>query len=245
MIIRVFLIIPWKLGFAGPLTGPCCNKKDVGNLSYTLVSSEDTSIASTYGCKSNCVYEQDDLPGSKFCFAVGDLLTACKESPEENTSLFTESPEENTSLLTESPEGPCDNVPCSQGRILLHTEDNLNYYKIPYAEGTKLVARATASRCEEEGMKAVCPKPSGCYLNSDQCMVTPLADGQCEKYGFLDTLGQKICNTSHAPDCPALERLTVFRHGYPHGDAVIPANSDNYLHTEVNGGNPIIAGTEE
>ena len=131
------------------------------------------------------------------------------------------------------------------GRILLHTEDNLNYYKIPYAEGTKLVARATASRCEEEGMKAVCPKPSGCYLNSDQCMVTPLADGQCEKYGFLDTLGQKICNTSHAPDCPALESLTVFRHGYPHGDAVIPANSDNYLHTEVNGGNPIIAGTEE
>merc|ERR1719308_466724 len=103
MIILVFLIIPWKLGFAGPLTGPCCNKKDVGNLSYTLVSSEDTSIASTYGCKSNCVYEQDDLPGSKFCFAVGDLPTACKESPEENTALF-----------TESPEGPCGNVPCSE-----------------------------------------------------------------------------------------------------------------------------------
>merc|ERR1719244_1895184 len=164
MFIFMFLIIPWRLGFAGPLTGPCCNKKDVGNKSYTLVSSEDTSIASTYGCKSNCVYEQDDLPGSKFCFAVGDLPTACKESPEKNTSL-----------LTESPEGPCDNVPCSQDRILLHTEDNLSYYKIPYAEGTELAGRATASRCEEEGMKAVCPAPSGCSLNSVQCMVTPLA----------------------------------------------------------------------
>merc|ERR1719431_1079510 len=108
MFVLVFLIISWKLGFAGPLTGPCCDKKDVGNISYTLVSSEDTSIASTYGCKSNCVYEQDDLPGSKFCFAVGDLPTACKESPEENTSL-----------LTESPKGPCDNVPCSQDLLFL------------------------------------------------------------------------------------------------------------------------------
>merc|ERR1719233_1349511 len=89
MIILVFLIIPWKLGFAGPLTGPCCHKKDVGKVSYTLVSSENSSIASTYGCISNCVYEQDDLPGSRFCFAVGDLPTTCKGSPEENTSLVT------------------------------------------------------------------------------------------------------------------------------------------------------------
>ena len=94
-------------------------------------------------------------------------------------------------------------------------------------------------------MKAVCPAPSGCTLNSDQCMVTPLTDSICDNwtFDFLDSLGQKICNTSRAPDCPALEMLTVFRHGYPHGDSVIPANSDTYGHTEH--GPPIIAGTGE
>ena len=129
---------------------------------------------------------------------------------------------------------------------MLHTEDNLSYYKIPYAEGTELAARATASRCEEEGMKAVCPAPSGCSLNSDQCMVTPLADSVCGDanriHDYLDSLAQKICNTSHAPDCPALEMLTVFRHGYGQGDAYIPTNSDGYWHT-VRQGKTIIAGT--
>ena len=98
-------------------------------------------------------------------------------------------------------------------------------------------------------MKAVCPAPSGCTLNSDQCMVTPLADSQCgnpnfDKIDYLDSLGEKICNTSHAPDCPALEMLTVFRHGYGQGDAYIPTNSDGYWHT-ARGGKPSIAGTGE
>jgi len=136
----VFLIIPWKLGFGGPLVGPCCYKKDVGNISYTLVSSEDSSIASTYGCKSNCVYEQDDLPGSKFCFAVGDLPTSCKESLEENNSLLTKSPEENTSLLTESPEGPCDNGLCNQGVLI--TGGNPTY------QSSQLFVPATGKFCQ-------------------------------------------------------------------------------------------------
>merc|ERR1719370_2551721 len=77
-------------------------------------------------------------------------------------------------------------------------------------------------------------------------MVTPLAASECgENMNYLESLGQKICQMSHAPDCPALEMLTVFRHGYSHGDALIPANSDGYGHTEVNGHNPIIAGTGE
>ena len=94
-------------------------------------------------------------------------------------------------------------------------------------------------------MKAVCPAPSGCTLNSDQCMVTPLSNSQCNNWipDFLDGLAEKICQTSYGPDCPALERLTVFRHGVRQGDAVIPANSASYVHTAE--GNPIIAGTGE
>ena len=60
------------------MADPCCIHKTVGPVSYTLISSNDTTIASTYGCKSNCVYEQDDQPGSAFCFAAGDLPAACK-----------------------------------------------------------------------------------------------------------------------------------------------------------------------
>ena len=67
-------VIPF---FPAKIPEPCCSKKTVGDLSYTLVNSEDTSIASRYGCISNCVYHQDDLPGKLFCFADGDLPATC------------------------------------------------------------------------------------------------------------------------------------------------------------------------
>ena len=132
----------------------------------------------------------------------------------------------------------------SSGKILLHTEDNLNFYKIPYAEGTSLVPRATATRCEEEGMKAACPGPTGCSMNSAQCMVHPFVEGCTYGWNYLDGLAQKICNTSYGPDCPALEMVTVFIHGYDaQGDAVIPANSDAYGNTAWWG--PIETGGEK
>ena len=90
-------------------------------------------------------------------------------------------------------------------------------------------------------MKAACPGPTGCSINSAQCMVSPLVE-ECKDFTYLDGLAQKICNTTHAPDCPALEMITVFRHGYFHGDAVIPANSDEFGHTAVNSQNPIQTG---
>ena len=35
---------------------------------------EDTS---GYNCMTNCVYEKKDSPGSRFCFASGDLPVDC------------------------------------------------------------------------------------------------------------------------------------------------------------------------
>merc|ERR1712098_766307 len=64
---------------SGKPTDSCCSTKTVGNSSYTLVSMNDTSVATTYGCKSNCVYEEDAVPGSRFCFAVGNLPITCTE----------------------------------------------------------------------------------------------------------------------------------------------------------------------
>jgi len=85
MFLLLILTITFSLGAKIP--EPCCSRKTVGDLSYTLVNSEDTSIASRYGCISNCVYQQDDLPGSLFCFAVGDLPTNCTGAVSVATTL--------------------------------------------------------------------------------------------------------------------------------------------------------------
>jgi len=82
----LILIITITFTLAARIPEPCCSKKTVGDLSYTLVNSEDTSIASRYGCKSNCVYQQDDSPGALFCFAVGDLPTNCTDAVSETAS---------------------------------------------------------------------------------------------------------------------------------------------------------------
>jgi len=76
----LILILTITFSLAENLPEPCCFKKTVGDLSYTLVNSEDTSIASRYGCISNCVYHQDDLPGKLFCFADGDLPATCTDA---------------------------------------------------------------------------------------------------------------------------------------------------------------------
>merc|ERR1712240_55954 len=78
------LVLLFILGtISGKPTDSCCSTKTVGNSSYTLVSMNDTSVATTYGCKSNCVYEEDAVPGSRFCFAVGNLPISCTGSLPE------------------------------------------------------------------------------------------------------------------------------------------------------------------
>jgi len=76
----LLLILTITFSLAAKIPEPCCSRKTVGDLSYTLVNSEDTSIASRYGCISNCVYHQDDLPGKLFCFADGDLPATCTDA---------------------------------------------------------------------------------------------------------------------------------------------------------------------
>jgi len=67
----------WIFSFADPIFGPCCYKKTVGDVSYTLINDDDSTTLS-YRCLSNCVYEADNKPGSMFCFARGDLPVKCQ-----------------------------------------------------------------------------------------------------------------------------------------------------------------------
>merc|ERR1712106_203535 len=60
-----------------PMQSPeCCDSKDVGGVSYSLVGQMDTTA---YQCLNNCIYVKDQDPTVKFCFASGDLQVECTE----------------------------------------------------------------------------------------------------------------------------------------------------------------------
>merc|ERR1712123_110593 len=60
-----------------PMQSPeCCDSKDVGGVSYSLVGQMDTTA---YQCLNNCIYVNDQDPTVKFCFASGDLQVECTE----------------------------------------------------------------------------------------------------------------------------------------------------------------------
>ena len=46
----------------------------MGGVSYMLVEETDTIM---YGCKSNCVFEKKESPGSRFCFKEGGREVVC------------------------------------------------------------------------------------------------------------------------------------------------------------------------
>jgi len=54
----------------------CCESKDVGGVSYSLVGRMDTKA---YNCLSDCIYVKDEEPSVKFCFASGDLEVECTQ----------------------------------------------------------------------------------------------------------------------------------------------------------------------
>ena len=46
----------------------------MGDASYALISEGSTS---NYNCMDSCIYEDMKLPGSRFCFQIGDLPVKC------------------------------------------------------------------------------------------------------------------------------------------------------------------------
>ena len=52
----------------------CCERKTVGDKSYTLVESGGEVPPE---CRSSCVYSEDDDPSKMFCFAPGDKSVTC------------------------------------------------------------------------------------------------------------------------------------------------------------------------
>jgi len=91
------------------IIGPCCYKKTVGNVSYTLVQTDDDTAASL-GCISNCVFEQDGQPGSRFCFTRGNLPKICNHKGVFCDDELKEKLDELTSNSEEIPVRCCNEV---------------------------------------------------------------------------------------------------------------------------------------
>jgi len=84
-VFHLFKLLSLFLVALGQPIEECCTRKTVGDTEYSLVEEEDTS---GYNCKTNCVYERKDTPGSRFCFASGDLPVDCGDGGKSNRQII-------------------------------------------------------------------------------------------------------------------------------------------------------------
>merc|ERR1711872_170777 len=61
---------------ANPGVSDCCHEKKVGDKVYTLITASNET--SKFGCDEACIYRNKIKPGSRFCFAKGNLKSKCQ-----------------------------------------------------------------------------------------------------------------------------------------------------------------------
>merc|ERR1712002_1224783 len=76
VMVTMLVVVGYTKGASIP---ECCKEKSVGGVSYVLLEETDTG---RYGCKSNCVFERVDSPGSRYCFKEGDLEVVCEDDDD-------------------------------------------------------------------------------------------------------------------------------------------------------------------
>ena len=61
-------------------------------------------------------------------------------------------------------------------KTLLYTEEGYNYYKVPVADGQRLVEGKVPETCAKAGLRALCSGPEGCsWDDTENCLATPLS----------------------------------------------------------------------
>ena len=64
--------------------------------------------------------------------------------------------------------------------VLLHSDQGYDYYKVPVADGLRLVEGQVSKTCAEAGLMAVCSGDASCrYTDTAKCLVTPHQSGHC------------------------------------------------------------------
>jgi len=77
MIGMKLIVVIFGLAAAVASYEKCCDKKTVGQISYSLVESGGNVPASA-GCLNSCVYTQDGDSDKMFCFARGNETVTCQ-----------------------------------------------------------------------------------------------------------------------------------------------------------------------
>jgi len=100
--------------------------------------------------------------------------------------------------------------------VLLHKEEEYEYYKVPVARGTRLTEGKVAETCDSVGMKAICSGPSSCkYSDTSKCIITPLSTN-CNNPMY--PLSKVICSGSKPRNCPQFEGVFSYMKNWYGGE---------------------------
>merc|ERR1711971_408327 len=59
-----------------------CDQKMVGDDRYFNIGYDHNGMTMDLNCLSPCIFEKEDQPGSKYCFAAGDMKVECEDDME-------------------------------------------------------------------------------------------------------------------------------------------------------------------
>jgi len=133
--------------------------------------------------------------------------------------------------------------------VLLHKEEEYEYYKVPVVRGTRLTEGQVALTCDSVGMKAICSGPSSCkYSDTSKCIITPLSTN-CNNPMY--PLSKVICSGSKPRNCPQFEGVFSYMKSWYGGECGRVgsdwcANGDDFVagSTEVSPGQEELAEAE-
>merc|ERR1712004_536597 len=84
----------------------CCDQKMVGEDRYFNIGYDHNGMTFDLNCLSPCIFEKEDQPGSKYCFAAGDMKVEC----EDDMDYTPTNRPRPTGEMTEGPDGKTDGM---------------------------------------------------------------------------------------------------------------------------------------
>jgi len=112
----------------------CCDQKMVGEDRYFNIGYDHNGMTFDLNCLSPCIFEKEDQPGSKYCFAAGDMKVEC----EDDMDYTPTNRPRPTGEMTEGPDGETDGM----------TDDGMT-------EDPNGVTGASTCKCGLEGTRRI------------------------------------------------------------------------------------------
>merc|ERR1712223_567862 len=84
----------------------CSDQKMVGEDRYFNIGYDHNGMTFDLNCLSPCIFEKEDQPGSKYCFAAGDMKVEC----EDDMDYTPTNRPRPTGEMTEGPDGETDGM---------------------------------------------------------------------------------------------------------------------------------------